>query len=92
MEDRTGYDWISKLRSPCGSQEPWLPMFLAVNTLQDSAGSLWRKMFEGAQGICFRWMLIPVHDRYFLLAQRFNQLRVNWWFGLVVWDSRGTRK
>ena len=21
-----------------------------------------------------------------------NQLMVNWWFGLVVWDSRGTPK
>ena len=26
------------------------------------------------------------------MGARLYQLMVNWWFGLVVWDSRGTLK
>lgn len=65
--ERWNWIWLDHtgIRSPCASlQEPWLPMFLAVNTLPDSAGSLWRKV----KGICFRWMLMQFMMTFFLLA------------------------
>ena len=58
--------------------------------------SLLSMRYMGVMNPSMKWQLVPQPNRIIGFVLLFCgsdfQLMVNWWFGLVIWDSRGTPK